>query len=86
MRNEAAEDFLSLLKEWEKLCKEFQLLGSHQSEDLNLEPKNSHVDDDEDGSDESSVYSDEFEVGKLLSVCYGDPNKIKKRGLYFKVF
>ncbi|CAL5354998.1 unnamed protein product [Camellia sinensis] len=46
VRNEAAEDFLSLLKEWEKLCKEFQLLGSHQSEDSNSE-QNSLDSDDE---------------------------------------
>ncbi|KAH7576064.1 hypothetical protein JRO89_XS02G0285600 [Xanthoceras sorbifolium] len=47
VRNEAAEDFLSLLKE----C----------------------------------VSDGEFEVEKLLAVCYGDPNKVKKPGVHFKV-
>ncbi|XP_028078261.1 DNA (cytosine-5)-methyltransferase 1-like [Camellia sinensis] len=83
VRNEAAEDFLSLLKEWEKLCKEFQLLGSHQSEDSNSEQNS--LDSDDDVDDGSTVPSGEFEVGKLLAICYGDPNSVNKHGLHFKV-
>lgn len=86
MRNEAAEDFLSLLKEWEKLCQEFGLLGSDREEDVILKPNNSDSDEDENGCDNSMVSPDEFEVRRLLDVCYGDPNKVKKCGLYFKVF
>ncbi|KAA8516963.1 hypothetical protein F0562_017219 [Nyssa sinensis] len=81
VRNEAAEDFLCLLKEWEKLCKDFQLLGSNQLD--YSQPNSSDSDENEDADD--VVPHGEFEVGKLLAVCYGDPNKGNKRGLYFKV-
>ncbi|KAL7256033.1 hypothetical protein ACSBR1_010043 [Camellia fascicularis] len=85
VRNEAAEDFLSLLKEWEKLCKKFQLFGSHLSEDSNSEHNSLDSDEDDDNAHGSTVSPGEFEVGKLLAVCYGDPNKVSRRGLYFKV-
>ncbi|KAL7002715.1 Alpha-1,3-mannosyltransferase cmt1 [Sarracenia purpurea var. burkii] len=86
VRNEAAEDFLSLLKEWEKLCKEFQLLGTCRLEDSNSEQNSLDSDEEDNAIDGSTVAKGEFEVGKLLAVCYGDPNKVNKRGLYFKVF
>lgn len=60
------------------------MLSPNQSEDP-LKPKDLNSDEGEDDSDESTTTSDEFEVGKLLDICYGDPNKTKKRGLYFKV-
>ncbi|CAL5324558.1 unnamed protein product [Camellia sinensis] len=85
VRNEAAEDFLSLLKEWEKLCKKFQLFGSHLSEDSNSEHNSLDSDEDDDNAHGSTVSPGEFEVGKLLAVCYSDPNKVNRRGLYFKV-
>lgn len=72
--------------EWEKLCKQFKLLGSEQFEDVSSKPENSNDEEEDDDSDEPAVSSEEFEVGKMLAVCYGDPNKDKKPGLYFKVF
>lgn len=42
-------------------------------------------DEDDDNAHGSTVSPGEFEVGKLLAVCYGDPNKVNRRGLYFKV-
>ncbi|KAF8396032.1 hypothetical protein HHK36_017644 [Tetracentron sinense] len=83
VRNEAAEDFLSLLKEWEKLCKNFSLLETKQSRAQ--DPKPNIMEDEEDVEDGSELSSEEFEVGRLLSICYGDPNEINKPGLYFKV-
>ncbi|XP_057983068.1 putative DNA (cytosine-5)-methyltransferase CMT1 [Malania oleifera] len=77
VRNEAAEDFLSLLKEWLKLCQKFSLLGS--------EPSSIEMDNDEDSDEVSTVPPGEFEVGRLLDVCFGDPNNVQKRGLHFKV-
>ncbi|CAL5363933.1 unnamed protein product [Camellia sinensis] len=85
VRNEAAEDFLSLLKEWEKLCKKFQLFGSHLSEDSNSEHNSLDSDEDDYNAHGSTVSPGEFKVGKLLAVCYGDPNKVNRRGLYFEV-
>ncbi|KAJ8430003.1 hypothetical protein Cgig2_008442 [Carnegiea gigantea] len=73
VRNEMAEDFLALLKEWGKLCKELLTSDVNQLEDAN---------DDKDSDD--SLSPGEFEVETLLDICYGDPNYTKKRGLYFK--
>ncbi|GFY80737.1 transmembrane/coiled-coil protein [Actinidia rufa] len=84
VRNEGAEDFLSLLKEWEKLCKEYELVGSCRTEDSSFE-ENIIQNEEEEDDDGFSVQPGEFEVGKLLAVCYGDPNEVHKRGLYFKV-
>lgn len=90
VRNESAENFLNLIKAWAKLCEEFSLVGSEQSDsDPNMDEDEDEV-DNEAGvvkNEESETQSDneEFEVEKLLAICYGDPNEIKKPGLYFKV-
>ncbi|KAH7843378.1 hypothetical protein Vadar_015896 [Vaccinium darrowii] len=85
VRNEQAEDFLSLLKEWENLCKEFRLLDSDKLEDSNSEVNSLDCNEEADDDDDSSVSPGEYEVEKLLSICYGDPNQTKKRGLHFEV-
>ncbi|KAK1381682.1 Chromomethylase [Heracleum sosnowskyi] len=85
VRNEAAEDYLCLLKEWQKLCTEYGLLGSKQNEDAASETISSESNKDEDKTKDSSVSTDEFEVQDLVDVCYGDPNNVQNRGLYFKV-
>ncbi|WJX61239.1 Alpha-1,3-mannosyltransferase cmt1 [Trifolium repens] len=76
VRNEPAENFLSLIKEWAKLCEEFVFKPQESAE--------SDLDDDDEGPENQSD-SEEFEVEKFLSICYGDPNEAKKPGLYFKV-
>ena len=91
VRNEAAEDFLALLKAWTKLCEDFSLFGSdqllEQNFDLERDDDNDNDEEEDDDSDEGSMVPDvDFEVQNLLAVCYGDPNKIKKPGLYFKVW
>ncbi|KAF3947339.1 hypothetical protein CMV_026513 [Castanea mollissima] len=90
VRNEAAEDFLALLKAWTKLCEDFSLFGSdqlpEQNFDLERADDNDNDEEEDDDGDEGSMVPDvDFEVQNLLAVCYGDPNKIKKPGLYFKV-
>ncbi|KAF3951806.1 hypothetical protein CMV_022584 [Castanea mollissima] len=90
VRNEAAEDFLALLKAWTKLCEDFSLFGSDQLPehyfDLERADDNDNDEEEDDDGDEGSMVPDvDFEVQNLLAVCYGDPNKIKKPGLYFKV-
>ncbi|KAJ0605724.1 putative DNA (cytosine-5-)-methyltransferase [Helianthus annuus] len=82
VRNEAADDFLSLLKEWEKLCKQFGLLGSKRDEDTNVKSEES---DSEEIDESRDPYKGEFEVQRLTAVCYGDPNKANKQKLHFKV-
>ncbi|KAK2992153.1 hypothetical protein RJ640_002798 [Escallonia rubra] len=84
VRNECAEDFLMLLKEWQKLCATFVKLGYGDSAIMQEDEadEQSSVDDDDDaGEDEGEVY----EVEKVLSICYGDPKKIKEGGLYLKI-
>ncbi|TVU07148.1 hypothetical protein EJB05_47190, partial [Eragrostis curvula] len=76
VRNETTEDFLELLKEWEKLCKTYVKLRRKVK---------AHSDVSTESSNETSVSPGEFEVSKLVDVCFGDPNSAGKRGLYFKV-
>ena len=89
MRNESAEDFLLLLKEWHKLCQSFSLVGGGDSQ-LSGDPMivkdetEDAVDDDDD--DDDGLDEEVFEVEKVLSICYGDPKGLKKPGLYLKVF
>ncbi|KAG5517677.1 hypothetical protein RHGRI_038160 [Rhododendron griersonianum] len=80
VRNENAEDFLALLKEWKKLCGLFPLIDNESSKQDDDDCPNEQSDDD-DGSDDSEV----FEVEKILAICYGQPKGSKKRGLHFKV-
>nr|AEP33250.1 CMT-type DNA-methyltransferase [Posidonia oceanica] len=77
VRNENAEHFLALLKEWEKLCEKYS-----GSKDLDLE-ETMQEDNSEDNDDADS--DEEFVVEKLLDICYGDPAKIGKDGIKFKV-
>ncbi|XP_062146125.1 DNA (cytosine-5)-methyltransferase CMT2-like isoform X4 [Alnus glutinosa] len=84
VRNETAEDFLKLLKEWEKLCKRYKVndLGrTHQSRAKKFRAAkcngNSRNDDE--------IPTGEYEVSRLVDICYGDPNKTGKHGLKFKV-
>ncbi|PIN07174.1 DNA (cytosine-5-)-methyltransferase [Handroanthus impetiginosus] len=81
VRNEDAEDYLVLLKEWENLCKEFDLVRSKE-----VELESQETDSDESEIDDGLAVPDgEFEVEKVVAICYGDPNNLKSRGLHFKV-
>lgn len=92
VRNEAAEDFLALLKEWERLCASFSL---SKSENLGKQSFNSNVNENDEEEDEDNAENEDgdgdggdevFEVEKFLSICYGDPKEKGERGLYLKVF
>lgn len=72
------------MKEWEKLCKRYKVndLGrTHQSRAKSLRAVkcngNSRNDDE--------IPTGEYEVSRLVDICYGDPNKTGKHGLNFKV-
>lgn len=78
VRNERAEDFLSLLKKWEELVVSWR--GCENSQQQCEAPMADEDDDDDEANDE-----EEFEVEKVISICYGDPKDIDKPGLYFKV-
>ncbi|XP_022929610.1 DNA (cytosine-5)-methyltransferase CMT3-like [Cucurbita moschata] len=88
VRNEMAEDFLSLLKEWEVLCKYFSLVKSKEPQQkyIDLFANDDEEEEEEEEEDEKSEDDGEvFEVEKVLAICYGDPNETKKRGLFLKV-
>ncbi|CAJ1930834.1 unnamed protein product [Sphenostylis stenocarpa] len=87
--NEPAENFLELIKACAKLCEEFGLLGSERS-DSGADMEEDEIDDEaadviKHESEENHSDSEDFEVEKLLAVCHGDTNNVKKPGLYFKV-
>ncbi|KAK9122643.1 hypothetical protein Sjap_012245 [Stephania japonica] len=83
VRNGPADVFLTLLKEWERLCNEFSLLGTETSKKRFT--LTCCLDDDETVVDNSKVPSGEFEVGRLVGICFGDLNKTRKEKLHFKV-
>ncbi|XP_060196738.1 DNA (cytosine-5)-methyltransferase CMT3-like [Lycium barbarum] len=88
VRNEAASDFLLLLKEWEQLCASCSLLKSNTPPHPLLKVEDEEEDNDGGDEDEGSGDVEEgeiFEVQEISEVCYGDPKEIKKPGLYFKV-
>ncbi|XP_038685024.1 DNA (cytosine-5)-methyltransferase CMT2-like isoform X2 [Tripterygium wilfordii] len=82
VRNEAAEDFLELLKAWQKLCKRYasSIERTHQSRSMA-----SRVAKDNDGSPSDDISPEEYEVSSIVDICYGDPDKTGKHGLKFKV-
>lgn len=82
IRNESAEDFLDLLKEWEKLCKRHRFGSAertHISHSRAREKRDIKVDSHEEDP------SGEFEVSSIVDICYGDPSETGKRGMRFKV-
>ncbi|KAF0927340.1 hypothetical protein E2562_031953 [Oryza meyeriana var. granulata] len=79
VRNETTDDFLELLKEWEKLCKTSVKHSKGKACADSITESNNET------PDCSTVPPEEFEVWKLVDICFGDPNNVRKRGLYFKV-
>ncbi|KAL1370753.1 DNA (cytosine-5)-methyltransferase CMT2 isoform X2 [Arachis hypogaea] len=83
VRNELAEDFLELLKEWEKLCKRFK--GNDTERILPLRSKGSEGVKKQVDSLAHDLPADEYEVSRIVDICYGDPNETGKCNLYLKV-
>ncbi|CAH8391149.1 unnamed protein product [Eruca vesicaria subsp. sativa] len=83
VRNESAEDFLFLLKEWEKLCIHFSLIECADSEKYkNLYGMSVVEEEAEDGSDETDGEDggEIFEVEKVIGIKKGEEG-----GLHLKV-
>ncbi|KAL1814165.1 hypothetical protein ACET3Z_024230 [Daucus carota] len=83
VRNEKAEEFLALLKEWQRLCAYFSLIEDKGFQQKYVSPEITNNDE----NDEEVEVDDEeiFEVEKILSICHGLPAGQKKPGLYFKI-
>ncbi|KAK7360619.1 hypothetical protein VNO77_02626 [Canavalia gladiata] len=82
VRNESAEDFLELLKEWEKLCKRYNVGDAERTLPLR---SNSSGAKKLVNSEAHNIPTGEFEVSRIIDICYGDPNETGKRGLHLKV-
>ncbi|WVZ97098.1 hypothetical protein U9M48_042658 [Paspalum notatum var. saurae] len=80
VRNETTNDFLELLKEWKKLCKTYVKICCKVKSHSNVTTQSSN-----ETPDCSTIPPEEFEVWKLVDICFGDPNGVRKHGLYFKV-
>ncbi|XP_077244764.1 DNA (cytosine-5)-methyltransferase 1-like isoform X2 [Tasmannia lanceolata] len=76
VRNESAGDFFLLLKEWIGLCKKY--VGGSVEKAQRSTSKISKVDD-------SKISQGEYEVSRLVGICYGDPMETGMHGLKFKV-
>lgn len=79
IRNEPGEDFLHLLKEWDCICRKY---GREEKE---LRSKMFREADQDKQSRRNDKKSCEYEVERLVDICYGDPTDTGKRGLKFKV-
>ncbi|XP_062200415.1 DNA (cytosine-5)-methyltransferase 3-like [Phragmites australis] len=75
VRNEKADEFLALLREWAVLC------DKYVNEDVGSDLAGS-VDEKDDGS-LPELDEDEFVVEKLIGICYGGSGR--ENGLHFKV-
>ncbi|ESQ55474.1 hypothetical protein EUTSA_v10024250mg [Eutrema salsugineum] len=83
VRNDAAGDFLLLLKEWDKLCKRY-VFNNNQTTDT-LRSINSKRETSERSSSSDDSEPEEYEIEKLVDICYGDPDNTGASGLKFKV-
>ncbi|XP_024995332.1 DNA (cytosine-5)-methyltransferase CMT2-like [Cynara cardunculus var. scolymus] len=82
IRNESAEDFLDLIKEWDKLCKKYMVKEEKtQGNDSTFAGSA----DDKPSKAKKIVPEDEYEVERLVDICYSDLDGTSKRGLKFKV-
>ncbi|TVU00580.1 hypothetical protein EJB05_53991 [Eragrostis curvula] len=75
VRNEKADEFLALLKEWATLCNKYV----HEAVGSDLAGSNAEEDD---GS-ASDLEDGEYVVEKLIGICYGGSGR--DNGIYFKV-
>ncbi|KAI3878529.1 hypothetical protein MKX03_023979 [Papaver bracteatum] len=86
VRNEMAEDFLNLLEKWHSLCSKFGLLGADYHK-LKKSAENYEREEeiDEDAETRPPYDDGDYELEKIVDICYGDPYDEKKPGLYYKV-
>lgn len=74
------------MKEWDKLCKRYVCNDGDGQTTVTLNPENSTKETSESSSStDDDSEPDEYEVEKLVDICYGDPDKSGESGLKFKV-
>ncbi|MCL7031854.1 hypothetical protein MKW94_007959 [Papaver nudicaule] len=67
--NDCGDNFLSLLREWERLCQQFNLVGT--SKEINK-------DESSESEDCEEVLPGEFEVGEIIGISFGNPADLEK--------
>lgn len=89
IRNEPAEEYLGLLKEWDKLCKRYvDNTGNKTKYSPRVQKQSlSQLQSQRSMNSRSNnkKLSVEYEVASLVDICYGDPNESGKHGLHFQV-
>lgn len=85
IRNETAEEFLGLLKEWDKLCKRYVDDTRNKSMSSPRIQRQLQSQRCINSKNKNKKSSDEYEVASLNDICYGDPNESGKHGLHFEV-
>ncbi|EFH65535.1 hypothetical protein ARALYDRAFT_895912 [Arabidopsis lyrata subsp. lyrata] len=87
VRNEAAEDFLILLKEWKRLCERFSLSSSTEPMESISELEDEESDENDDIDEASTgmeLSAGEFEVEKFVGIVFGDPKGTGEKTLHLK--
>jgi len=84
VKNEAAKDFLELLKHWEKLCKNF-VTKDLETYVSSPESASDATDMNLDAQSGSDISDEELEALSLVDICFGDAGESGKCGLKFKV-
>eukprot|EP01018_Ginkgo_biloba_P035158 Gb_03785 [translate_table: standard] len=84
VRNEAAENFLQLIKEWKRLCEMY--LDFTDDIDSTTEFHIYDSCDDEKSEDGFEMDDEEFEVEKLLAIRCVDSSLSNRSGIQFKVY
>ncbi|XVE57340.1 hypothetical protein DITRI_Ditri04bG0083200 [Diplodiscus trichospermus] len=82
--NEAADDFLHLLKEWKKLCDRYAV-DNVEKRYPSRSTTSQAMRNDANSPKDADVPPGEFEVHSFVDICCGDPCKTGNRGLHFKV-
>lgn len=72
------------MKEWDKLCKRYVFNNDQRTDTLRSVNSIKETSESSSSRDDDSD-SEEYEVEKLVDICFGDPEKTGKNGLKFKV-
>lgn len=73
------------MKEWDKLCKRYVFNNDRRTDKLRSENSTRKIGESSSSKHDDSD-SEEYEVEKLVDICYGDPDNTGKNGLKFKVW
>lgn len=85
VRNESAEDFLTLLKEWKKLCDQYTQSDNVKERKLRKRRQSSLASHDEGDDDSKPTQPGEYEVEKIVGIRHVSPPASENPGIEMKV-